>query len=123
VYPWITTTVPVYVPRHDATRHCAVTARMLNGGPQDEKLDGLVFRDTWPAPRPMTLARRVTSVTDGAHLNESSALPELPLPAPPENLMVSGFIVQIDLGSERDAKLTAAYAATIVRLIERPTSR
>jgi hypothetical protein len=65
----------------------------------------------------LTLDWRVTGPEmAGAHLNGS----ETP---PPENVRVSGFIVQTALGAVSEAKLTEAYAPTIMRLIERPTSR
>ena len=71
----------------------------------------------------LTLVLRVTPETDGAHLKESPALPELLVPPLPENFMVSGLIDQRLFGSVRDANPTAAYAPTITRLIETPTRR
>ncbi len=56
-------------------------------------------------------------------MNESPALPELLVPPPPENVMLSGFVIQRDFGAVVEAKPTAAYAPTIMRLIERPTSK
>lgn len=70
-----------------------------------------------------TLVLRVTPVTDGAHLKESLTLPELLVPPLPEKVMVSGLIDQRLFVLVRDAKLTAAYAPTITRLIESPTRR
>jgi hypothetical protein len=65
----------------------------------------------------LTLDLRVTGPEmAGAHLKGS----ETPLA---ENVMVSGFIIQTALGAVIEAKLTAAYAPAIRRLIERPTSR
>jgi hypothetical protein len=71
----------------------------------------------------LTLVRRVTPVTDGAHLNESPALPELLVPPLPEKFIVSGFIDHKLLGVLIDARPTAAYAPTITRLIKTPTRR
>jgi len=62
-------------------------------------------------------------VTGGAHLNESPALPELPVPPLPEKDMASGFVDQRAFGTVPEARLTdVAYATTMMRLIERPTS-
>jgi hypothetical protein len=62
-------------------------------------------------------------VTDGAHLNESPALPELLVPPLPEKVIVSGLIDHRLFGVVLDAKPTAAYAPIIMRLIETPTRR
>src|SRR6266704_2530242 len=68
-----------------------------------------------------TLGWRTMSETGGAHLNESVALP-LPV-LTPKKVMVRGFVAQILFGAVSEAKPTATYAPTIMRLIERPTSR
>jgi hypothetical protein len=92
-----------------------VRVKGLNIWPQVAKLVWLRVRLTLIGL--LTLDWRVTGPeTAGAHLNGS----ETP---PPENVRVSGFIVQTALGAVSEAKLTEAYAPTIMRLIERPTSR
>jgi hypothetical protein len=84
-----------------------VIATVLNDGPQDENVDGLVVR--------LILVGLLTVVfnvidpaTFGAHLNESPALPELLVPALPENVMCSGFVDQSAFGVPAEAKPTAA---------------
>jgi len=72
---------------------------VLNEGPQDVNVDGLVVRLIFAGL--LTLVFRVTGpVTGGAHLNESPALPELLLPPLPENVMLSGFVDQRALEEE-----------------------
>jgi len=46
-------------------------------------------------------------MTGGAHLNESPALPELPTPPLPENVMLRGFVDQRALGAVLEANPTA----------------
>ena len=80
---------------------------VLNVGPQDANVDGLVVRLIFVGL--LTLAFRVIGpVTSGAHLNDSPALPELPAPALPENVMLSGFVDQRAFGLLLEAKPTAA---------------
>ena len=89
------------------TRQWAVIVTVLNVGPQDANVDGLVLRLILVGL--LTLVFSVTGpVTAGAHLNESPALPELPAPPLPENVMLSGFVDQRALGVLLDAKPTAA---------------
>ena len=80
---------------------------VLNDGPQEEKVDGLVVRLILAGL--LTLVFSVTgSVTAGAHLNESPALPELLVPPLPENVMLSGLVDQRAFGVLLEAKPTAA---------------
>jgi len=51
----------------------------------------------------LTLVVRTTFVTDGAHLKESPAPPELPTPTE-LNLIVRGFVDQITFGEELVAR-------------------
>jgi hypothetical protein len=89
------------------TRQCAVIVTVLNVGPQDANIDGLVVRLIFVGI--ITLVFIVIGpVTAGAHLNESPALPELPVPPLPENVMLRGFVDQRALGVLLDAKPTAA---------------
>ena len=84
-----------------------MTVTVLNDGPQDANVDGLVVRLIFVGL--LTLVFRVTGpVTAGAHLNESPALPELLLPPLPENVMLSGFVDQRALGVLPETKPTAA---------------
>ena len=80
---------------------------VLNEGPQDANVDGLVVRLIFVGL--LTLVLSVMGpVTLGAHLNESPALPELLVPPLPENVMLSGFVDQRALGVVLEAKPTAA---------------
>ena len=80
---------------------------VLNVGPQDANVEGLVVRLIFVGL--LTLVFRVIGpVTAGAHLNESPALPELPVPALPENVMLSGLVDQMAFGVVLEAKPTAA---------------
>jgi hypothetical protein len=89
------------------TRQWAVIMTVLNGGPQESNVDGLVVRLILVGL--LTLVLRVIGpATSGAHLNESPALPELLVPPLPENAMLSGFVDQRALGVLLEAKPTAA---------------
>ena len=80
---------------------------VLNEGPQEAKLDGETVRLILVGL--LTLVWRTTAlVTGGAHLKESPALPELLVPPPPENVMLSGFVDQRAFGALLAAKPTAA---------------
>jgi len=68
----------------------------------------------------LTVVFRTTLSVFGAHFTNSPTLPELALP---EKVIVTGFNDQTALGAELAAKPTAAYAPTMMRLMERPTSR
>ena len=84
-----------------------MTVTVLNDGPQDVNVDGLVVRLIFVGI--LTLVFSVTGpVTAGAHLKESPALPELLVPPLPENVMLSGFVDQRALGVLLEAKPTAA---------------
>jgi len=84
-----------------------VIVTLLNVGPQDANVDGLVLRLILVGL--LTLVFSVIGpVTSGAHLNESPAVPELPVPPPPENDMLSGFVDQRAFGVLLEAKPTAA---------------
>jgi hypothetical protein len=89
------------------TRQWAVIVTVLNCGPQDENVEGLVLRLIFVGLLTLVL-RLIGPVTSGAHLNESSALPEPPVPPLPENVMLSGFVDQRAFGVLLDAKPTAA---------------
>jgi len=102
------------------TRQWAVIVTVLNGGPQEANVDGVGVKLILVGL--LTLVMRVIGpVTLGAHLNESPALPELLVPALPENVMLRGFVDQRAFGAVLEAKPTAAYAPIMMRLIERPT--
>ena len=84
-----------------------MTVTVLNDGPQEENVDGLVVRLILVGL--LTLVLSVTGpVTLGAHLNESPALPELLVPPLPENVMLSGFVDHNAFGVLLEAKPTAA---------------
>jgi hypothetical protein len=89
------------------TRQWAVIVTVLNVGPQDANVDGLVVKLIIVGLLTLVLSV-IGPVTLGAHLNESPALPELPVPPLPENVMLSGFIDQRAFGIVLDAKPTAA---------------
>src|SRR5690242_14520768 len=82
-------TVPVAVV---LVRLCAVSVKVVNEGPQAEKVDGLAVRLT-PALLVETVKTTVL-VYGGAHLKER---PTLPLP-PCANVMVTGFVDQSTFG-------------------------
>jgi len=84
-----------------------VIVMVLNGGPQDENVDGLVVRLIFVGLLTLVLSV-IGPVTLGAHLNESPALPELLVPPLPENVMLSGFVDQRAFGALLEAKPTAA---------------
>jgi hypothetical protein len=76
-------------------------------GPQESNVDELVVRLIFVGL--VTLVLRVIGPgTSGAHLNESPALPELPVPPLPENVMLSGLVDQRAFGALLEAKPTAA---------------
>ena len=80
---------------------------MLNVGPQDANVNGLAVKLIFVGL--LTLVFRVIGpVTSGAHLNDSPALPALPIPALTENVTLSGFIDQRAFGLLMEAKPTAA---------------
>ena len=84
-----------------------MTVTVLNDGPQEGNVDGFVVRLILVGL--LTLVLSVTGpVTLGAHLNESPALPELLVPALPENVMLRGFVDQRAFGVPAEAKPTAA---------------
>ena len=80
---------------------------VLNDGPQDVNVDGLVVRLIFVGSLTLVLSV-IGPVTLGAHLKESPALPELLVPPLPENVMLSGFVDQRALGVVLEAKPTAA---------------
>jgi hypothetical protein len=84
-----------------------VIVTVLNDGPQDENLDGLVVRLIL-AGLLAVLFNVIGPATFGAHLNESPALPELLVPPLPENVMLSGLVDQRAFGVPAEAKPTAA---------------
>jgi len=57
-------------------------------------------------------------------LNESPALPKLPVPLFPENEITRGFVDQSAFGTVPEARLIdVEYAPTTISAIERPTSK
>ena len=80
---------------------------VLNEGPQEEKVDGLVVRLTLVGLLTVVLSV-IGPVTLGAHLKESPTLPELLVPPLPENVMLRGFVDQRAFGVALEAKPTAA---------------
>ncbi len=89
------------------TRQWAVIVTVSNVGPQDANVDGPVVRLILVGLLTLVL-RVIGSVTSGAHLNESPALPELLLPPLPENVILSGFVDQRAFGVLLEAKPIAA---------------
>jgi hypothetical protein len=84
-----------------------VIVTVLNVGPQDAKFDGLVLRLILVGLLTLVF-RLIGPATAGAHFNESPALPELPVPPLPENVMLSGFVDHRAFGVVLKAKPTAA---------------
>ena len=82
--------------------------------PQDEKLVGAVVRLSLEV---LALAMRTMPVETGLHVNESLALP---VPAVPAKVIVIGFVAHVALALEEAENPTAAYAATMIRLMETP---
>ena len=79
---------------------------VANEGPQDAALDGLTVKLIFAGL--LTLVLMVTLLeTGGAHLKESVTLPELVVPALPENCIVTGFVDQRALGAPAEASPTA----------------
>ncbi len=66
----------------------------------------------------LALATRTMPAETGLHETESLALP---VPAVPAKVMVRGFVAHVALGVVLTEKPTAAYATTIIRLMETPT--
>ena len=89
------------------TMQCAATVTVLNVGPQESNVVGLVVRLILVGLLTLVLSV-IGPATSGAHLNESPALPELLVPPLPENVMPSGLVDQRAFGSVLEAKLTAA---------------
>ena len=83
-------------------------------GPQDAKLVGAVVRLSLGV---LALATRIMPVETGLHVKESLALP---VPAVPAKVMVTGFVAHVALALEEAENPTAAYAATMIRLMETP---
>ena len=80
---------------------------VVKDGPQEGKA-GKTFEVSKTTLGVLIRVLRVTvSVTGGAHLNESPALPVLLRPPLPENFIVSGLIDQMVFGTVLDAKPTA----------------
>ncbi len=101
--PWCTVTVPTYTPLHAAAVsvwQVAVIVSGSKGGPHDACVAGLTVSLILLL---LTLVVRTTFVTDGAHLKESPALPELPTPIELK-LMVRGFVDHRTLGEVLDAR-------------------
>lgn len=89
------------------TKQWAVIVTVLNVGPHDANIDGVVVRLIFVGL--LTLVFRVIGpVTSGAHLIDSPALPELPAPVLPEKVILSGFVDQRAFGLLLEAKPTAA---------------
>ena len=98
-----TVTVPVYVPLHAAAVSVWQVAVIVSGskaGPHDAWVAGFTVSLILLL---LTLVVRTTFVTDGAHLKESPAPPELPTPTE-LNLIVRGFVDQITFGEELVAR-------------------
>ena len=77
---------------------------VVKDGPHDP-LEGLTVRLIFAGL--LTVVRRVTAVTAGAHLKLSPILPELPAPALPENVIETGLVDQRAFGALFDANPTA----------------
>lgn len=80
---------------------------VLNDGPQDENVDGLVVRLILVGLLVVVFIV-IGPATFGAHLNESPALPELLVPPLPEKVILRGFADQRAFGVPAEAKPTAA---------------
>ena len=79
----------------------------MNDGPQDAKNGKIFVVVKLNLVVERNVLRTILSEIGGAHLKESPALPELVGPPLPENVMVSGFIDQILLGTLLEEKPTA----------------
>jgi hypothetical protein len=84
-----------------------VTVTVLNVGPQESNVVGLVVRLILVGLLTLVLSV-IDPLTSGAHLNESPGLPELPVPPPPENVTWRGLVDRRAFGSLFEAKPTAA---------------
>ncbi len=82
--------------------------------PQDEKLVGAVVRLSLEV---LALATTTMPAETGLHVKESLALRVLAVPA---KVMVRGFAAHVALALEEAENPTAAYAATMIRLMETP---
>src|SRR5881296_605004 len=72
-----------------ATRQCAVTVTASGDGPHVTSPGGPIVRLIFDGL--LTVVWNTTSVSFGAHLTNSPTLPELPMPALLEKVMVTGF--------------------------------
>ena len=108
LYPWNIVTVPVYVPLQfgAATRQVAVTVTASGDGPHVASPPGLTVSLILAGL--LTEVWKATSLTFGAHFTKSPTLPELPMPALPENVMVTGLVDQIAFEPVELANPTAA---------------
>src|SRR5213592_1371517 len=99
--------VPVYNSLQSiaATRQCAVTVTATGDGPHVASPRGPIVRLILDGLR--TVVWNTTSVSFGAHLTNSPMLPELPMPALPAKVMVTGFADHIAFGTVRLANPTA----------------
>ena len=107
LYPSSIVMVPVYNPLQSiaATRQCAVTVTASGDGPHVTSPGGPIVRLIFDGL--LTVVWNTTSVSFGAHLTNSPMLPELPMPALPEKVMVTGFADHIAFGAVRLANPTA----------------
>src|SRR5207247_11019074 len=115
--------VPVYNPLQSIapTRQCAVTVTASGDGPHVASPGGPIVRLIFDGL--LTVVWNTTSVSFGAHLTNSPTLPELPMRALHEKVMVTGFADHIAFGSVRLAIPAAMSARTVMRLILLATSR
>jgi hypothetical protein len=84
-----------------------VIVTVLNDGPQDENVDGLLVRLILVGLL-VVVFNVIGPATFGAHLNESPALPELLVPPLPEKVTLRGFVDHNAFGVPPEAKPTAA---------------
>jgi hypothetical protein len=76
-------------------RQWAVRVMVRKDGPQDTKLYWLRVKLIFA--RLFTVVCRSTFDTGGAHLKESTTLPELPIPALTEKTIETGFVAHSSL--------------------------